>query len=49
MNVDNGVVAQPEVANTIPDTNINDGSFSALEKTGDGQYHDQWSKGIYAS
>jgi peptidoglycan-associated lipoprotein len=37
MNVDNGV-AQPEVANTIPDTNINDGSFSALEKTADGAY-----------
>ncbi|MDY0052616.1 MAG: hypothetical protein RBR65_08750, partial [Aliarcobacter sp.] len=38
MNVDNGVVAQPEVANTIPDTNIADGSFSALEKTADGAY-----------
>ena len=36
MNVEN--VAQPEVANTIPDTNIADGSFSALEKTADGQY-----------
>jgi peptidoglycan-associated lipoprotein len=36
MNVEN--VAQPEVANTIPDTNIADGSFSALEKTGNGQY-----------
>ena len=38
MNVDNGVASQPEVANTIPDTNVNDGSFSALEKTADGAY-----------
>jgi peptidoglycan-associated lipoprotein len=37
MNVDNGA-SQAEVANTIPDTNINDGSFSALEKTADGAY-----------
>ena len=36
MNVEN--VAQPEVANTIHNTNIADGSFSALEKTADGQY-----------
>ena len=36
MNVEN--VAQPEVANTIPDTNIADGSFSALEKAANGNY-----------
>ena len=38
MNVDNGAGSQSEVANTIPDTNVNDGSFSALEKTADGAY-----------
>ena len=39
MNVENEVVAQPEIVNTIPDTtNVNDGSFSALEKTADGAY-----------
>ena len=36
MNVEN--VAQPEVANTIPDTNIADGSLKEKKKTADGQY-----------
>ncbi|BAK73940.1 MAG: OmpA family protein [Arcobacter sp.] len=37
MNVDNGA-SQPEVVST-PDTNIADGSFSALEKVGNGNYY----------
>ena len=36
MNVEN--TPAPVVENTIPDTNVNDGSFSALEKTANGQY-----------
>lgn len=37
LNVDNG--ASQEVANTIPDTNVADGSFSALEKVANGNYY----------
>ena len=37
LNVDNG--ASQEAANTIPDTNVADGSFSALEKVANGNYY----------
>ena len=38
LNADNGA-SQSEVSNNIPDTNVADGSFSALEKAGNGNWY----------